>query len=408
MKEPVQPEINIGTVGHVDHGKTTLIQAMTGKWADTHSEELKRGITIRLGYADLTVRKCPKCKGAKAYTNKKECSDHKTKTKPLRKVSFVDAPGHEMLMATMLSGAAMMEGALLLISAAEKCPCPQTKEHLMALNILGIDKIVIVQNKIDLVSKEQAKKNYQQIKEFVKGTVAEGAPIIPVSAQFGTNIPLILKAIQEEITTPERDPKEDPVFIVARSFDVNKPGTKIQELVGGVLGGSLKQGTLKKGDEIEVKPGRKQEDGSYEPLSTEVVSLNTGGEFVKKVVPGGSVGVGTKLDPSITKSDLLAGNVAGIKRKMPPVRDKLLLEVHLMERVVGAKEEVKIKPLEMNEPIMINAWTAKTLGTVTSVRKNEGEMHLKIPVCINKGEKVALSRHFGNRWRLVGYGIIKK
>src|SRR3989338_2062642 len=100
-KLPPQPVLNIGMVGHVDHGKTTLLERLSGKWTDTHSEELKRGITIRLGYADVTFRKCDKCKGTKAYTTKEECPVCKSKTKPLRKASFVDAPGHESLMATM-------------------------------------------------------------------------------------------------------------------------------------------------------------------------------------------------------------------------------------------------------------------------------------------------------------------
>ena len=156
---PAQPAINIGTVGHVDHGKTTLVQALTGKWADTHSEEVKRGITIRLGYADGVFRKCPKCRGAAAYTTQEKCTKHKVKTKFLRKVSFVDAPGHESLMATMLSGATIMDGAILLIAANEECPQPQTREHLMALKISGIKNVVVVQNKIDLVSEEKALEN---------------------------------------------------------------------------------------------------------------------------------------------------------------------------------------------------------------------------------------------------------
>ena len=167
---PEQPVINIGMVGHVDHGKTTLLERLSGKWTDTHSEELKRGITIRLGYADVVFRKCAKCKGANAYTTKETCATCNEPTAPLRKVSFVDAPGHESLMATMLSGATIMDGALLLVAANEQCPQPQTREHLQALEIIGIKNLIIVQNKIDMVGEEQALKNYQQIKSFIKGS----------------------------------------------------------------------------------------------------------------------------------------------------------------------------------------------------------------------------------------------
>jgi len=146
-----KPEVNIGMVGHVDHGKTTLVKSLSGVWTDQHSEEVKRGISIRLGYADATFRKCPSCPAPDAYTVKEKCEHCGSETKVLRTVSFVDSPGHETLMATMLCGAAIMDGAVLVISANEPCPQPQTKEHLMALNITGIDRIVIVQNKIDLM-----------------------------------------------------------------------------------------------------------------------------------------------------------------------------------------------------------------------------------------------------------------
>ena len=178
----VQSEINIGLVGHVDHGKTTLTKALSGIWTDTHSEETKRGISIRLGYADITFRRCTTCPAPQCFTTALVCSHCGEETNTLRKVSFVDSPGHETLMATMLSGAAIMDGAVLVIAANEECPQPQTKEHLMALDVIGVTDVIVVQNKIDIVSKERAIESYKEIQEFVKGTCAEDAPIIPVSA----------------------------------------------------------------------------------------------------------------------------------------------------------------------------------------------------------------------------------
>ena len=160
----VQAEVNIGLIGHVDHGKTSLTEALTGKWTDTHSEELKRGISIRLGYADASFYKCGKCKGAEAYSNNEKCPICGGIAKLLRVVSFVDAPGHETLMATMLSGAALMQGAILVIAANEPVPQPRTAEHLMALSILGVKDVIAVQNKIDLVDKAKAMENYKQIR----------------------------------------------------------------------------------------------------------------------------------------------------------------------------------------------------------------------------------------------------
>lgn len=158
---------------------------------------------------------------------------------PVRYVSFIDSPGHEMLMATMLSGAAIIDAALLVIAANEGIK-PQTREHLMALKAKNIRNIIVIQNKIDLVSREKALENYKAIKEFLKGTIAEHSPIIPVSTQQEINLDKILEALAE-IKIPERDRSMPPFFLIARSFDINRPGTKVQDLRGGVLGGILKK-----------------------------------------------------------------------------------------------------------------------------------------------------------------------
>src|SRR3989344_3905010 len=258
-KETIQPELNIALVGHVDHGKTTLTERLSGKWTDTHSEELKRGITIRLGYADTIFRKCTKCKGTDAYTTKDKCPNCGAATEFVRKVSFIDAPGHESLMATMLSGATIMDGALLLVAANESCPQPQTHEHLMALEIIGVKNVIVVQNKIDLVKKDQAVKNYNDIKSFLSGTNYKDAPIIPISAKHNINIDLLIETIEKTIPTPKRDESKEPLMFIARSFDINKLGSVPDGIVGGALGGAVVQGKLKVGDEIELRPGRKIE-----------------------------------------------------------------------------------------------------------------------------------------------------
>ena len=405
-KEGSQPVVNIGIVGHVDHGKTTLLEKLSGKWADTHSEEMKRGITIRLGYADVTFRKCEKCN---FFTVKDKCPECKSETKVLRKVSFVDAPGHESLMATMLAGATIMDGAVVLISANEDCPQPQTREHLMALEIVGIDNVVIVQNKIDLVSEEQAIKNYGQIKKFIKTTKYKDAPIIPISAQHGVGVSALIETVEEVIKTPKRDVKKEPLMFVARSFDVNRPGVKIEKIQGGVLGGALKQGVLKEGEEIEIKPGYETEEKNkkiWNPLKTKIVGLRSGGSL-KEVGPGGSIGVLTSLDSSIVFSDKLSGSIAGLPGKLPPVWDELTLEVNLLDRVVGSKQELDVEPVKLKEALMLNVNSAATVGVVFELKKEHIKCKLKLPVCAEVGSRVTISRMIGNRFRLIGYGIIK-
>jgi translation initiation factor 2 subunit 3 len=410
-KEELRPELNIGLVGHVDHGKTTLTEVLSGKWTDTHSEEMKRGITIRLGYADTVFRKCKKCKGTDAYTVKLKCPHDNTATEPLRMVSFVDAPGHESLMATMMSGARIMDGALLMIAANEKCPQPQTREHLMGLQIAGIKNIVIVQNKIDLISKDRALRNYQQIKEFLAGTEYENTPIIPISAQKRVNIDLLIETIEKFIPTPKRSAKTDPMMFVARSFDINKPGTKSKNLNGGVLGGAIVQGKIKIGDELEIRPGRIVEEQNKivsKPIFAKVTSAMTGSLSVKEVSPGGSVALMTSLDPSVVSSDRLVGHVVGLKDKLPPVWDHLILETHLFEKVVGSEKEEDVEPIKINEAFMLNVNSAATVGFVEDLSKNKFKCRLKKPICADVESRVTISRRVGTRFRLIGYGVIKE
>ena len=402
-----QAEINIGTIGHVDHGKSTLVKALTGTFPDTHSEELKRGISIRLGYADCDIRSCPKCSGKNKWTTKEICPNCEAETKVVRRISFVDAPGHEVLMATLLTGAAIFDGAILVIAANEQCPQAQTREHLAAMDAVGIQNIIIVQNKIELVTEEEAIKNYNDIKKFVKNTVAEKAPIIPISAIHDANLDYLIETIEKIIKTPKRDEKVEPRMFVARSFEVNKPGTEPEELLGGVLGGSIIQGVLKEGDEIEIRPGIR--DGrKVTPIKTEIESIHAGTlGRVKEAKPGGLMSIRTKIDPALTRADSLVGNIIGKPDKLPPILDEIELEINLMDFVVGLEERTKVKNLTVGEQLMLNVWTAITIGQINHVKGNKIKVQLVRPVCAEKGTRVAISRRIANRFRLIGFGNIQ-
>jgi len=411
MKYEGQSEVSIGTLGHVDHGKTTLVQYITGEWTDRHSDEIRRGISIKLGYAATTVMKCTKCAEEDAYTTSKlakegKCSKCGGSLEPLREISFVDSPGHESLMATCLSGASIMDGAILVIAANEPCPMPQTSEHLRALEIVGVNNIIIVQNKIELVTPEQAKKHYKQIKDFVKGTFAESAPIIPVSAVFGANIDLLLKTIEEVIPTPNRDEEAAPKMYVARSFDINKPGTRPDDLRGGVVGGSIIRGKVKVGDEIEIAPGASTEKG-FKPIKTKVVSMLSGsGNSLQEARPGGLIGLRTSLDPSTTRADRLVGNVVGKTGKMPKTLTKLTIRPELMQRVVGSESKQEVENLKLNESLMLVVATAATVGVITRLHGDEIDVTLKRPVCAETGQRIAIGRRVDNKWRLIGHAVI--
>lgn len=391
------PSINIGVVGHIDHGKTTLLSRLTGKFTDTHSEELKRGITIKLGYADMII-----------YKDKNNYNIEKKGT-PQRYVSFIDAPGHEMLMATMLSGAAIIDAAILVIAANEGIK-PQTREHLMALQAKNIKNIIIIQNKIDLVSKEKALDNYKEIKKFIKGTVAENSPIIPISAQQGINIDKLLEEICQ-IEIPKHEEKSEPIFLIARSFDINRPGTEIKKLKGGVLGGILKKGTLHVGDKVEIKPGlpiKKQNQVIYQPLRTKILSLYKGSESLKEVTPGASVSIEISLDPFITKTDSLTGCMLSSEGKLPEISDKIKLKFNLFNEVLGTEQHQKVEDIKSKETLMISVNTTITVGTVEKIdsKTNEIEIILKNPIITLKGDNIGLARNINNHWRLIGFGEI--
>jgi translation initiation factor 2 subunit 3 len=408
-QEIIQPSVNIGMIGHVDHGKTTLTECLSGKWTDMHSEELKKGITIRLGYANCAFYEDPNLKDTEAYTTNKISVDGKTKNKFLRKISIVDAPGHESLMATMLAGATIMDGAILLVAANEQCPQPQTFEHLKALEIMGVKNVIVVQNKIDIVSEDEAITNYNQIKKFLENTSYKDAPIIPISAQYKANIDFLIQTIEKQIPTPERNLDKTPRMFIARSFDINKPGIPIKNIKGGVLGGAIQQGKFSVGDEIEIKPGYEVEERNQKilkPLHTKIIGIMSGNESIDEATPGGSIALLTNLDPNIVKSDKLTGNIVGKKDMLPETLYEIELETILLERVVGTKEELKVESIKKGEVLMLNVNSAATVGMVVELGKNKIKCKLKIPICADKDSKVTISRVVHSRFRLIGYGII--
>ncbi len=387
------PTLNIGIVGHIDHGKTTLLYKLTGKWTDTHSEELKRGITIKLGYADITLYE------DKGGYNAKQ-------GKPVRYISFVDAPGHEMLMATMLSGAAIIDSAIMVIAANEGIK-PQTREHLIALQAKKIKHIIVVQNKIDLVEKEQAHKNYEEINTLLKGKY-DNTTIIPVSAQQNVNIEEIYRALAE-IPLPERTMDSEPRFLIARSFDVNRPGTAPADLKGAVLGGTLTKGTLKVGDTLEIKPGLVVKEANqyhYRTIKTSIHRLFKGSHDVNILTPGGSMSIETGLDMTLGKSDALAGCIASHPGVLPEIATTLKVHYNLFPEVVGISGNTKVEPIKMSEMILLSVNTSMTLGIVKKLSKNDIELSLKVPIVSSPGENIGIARNINNHWRLIGYGEI--
>ncbi|TYJ47982.1 hypothetical protein E1A91_A01G029900v1 [Gossypium mustelinum] len=404
-----QATINIGTIGHVAHGKSTVVKAISGVQTVRFKNELERNITIKLGYANAKIYKCedercPRPMSFKAYGSGKEDSPlcdvpgfENCRMKLLRHVSFVDCPGHDILMATMLNGAAIMDGALLLIAANESCPQPQTSEHLAAVEIMRLQHIIILQNKVDLIQENVAINQHEAIQKFIqvypflfttKRTKTDGAPVVPISAQLKYNIDVVCEYIVKKIPIPERNFISPPNMIVIRSFDVNKPGFEVDEIKGG--------GVLKVNQFIEVRPGIvvKDENGNIKctPIYSRIVSLYAEQNELQFAVPGGLIGVGTTMDPTLTRADRLVGQVLGEVGSLPDVFVEL---------------EGKVSKLAKGEILMLNIRSMSTGARVIAIKNDLAKLQLTSPVCTSKGEKIALSRRVEKHWRLIGWGQIQ-
>ena len=458
-----QATINVGTIGHVAHGKSTLVKAISGVQTVRFKNELERNITIKLGYANAKIYKGdPKTSDADAesgtevnintseekqedgtstateqqggfYTSRGSShpdvfTDEKTGiTYRLRRhVSFVDCPGHDILMATMLNGAAVMDAALLLVAGNETCPQPQTSEHLAAVEIMRLQNIIILQNKVDLVKPDAALAQHEQIRRFVAGTVAGEAPIVPISAVMGYNVDVVCEYLVHKIPVPLRDFSSVPRLIVIRSFDVNKPGQDVADLRGGVAGGSILQGVLRVGDQIEVRPGIVSKEGggdnngksgsvkmSCTPIYSRVSSLYAESNDLQYAVPGGLIGVGTRIDPTLTRADRLVGQVLGLRGKLPDVFAEIEISYYLLRRLLGVKtsdggKQAKVQKLSKQEILMVNVGSTATGGKVLAVKGDLAKIALTQPVCTQEGEKIALSRRVDKHWRLIGWGEIRK
>jgi len=453
-----QATINIGTIGHVAHGKSTVVKAISGVQTVRFKTELERNITIKLGYANAKIYKGDPLpiKGMENDIND-EKDDNEEKEVPMeeeassnpqqqqlggfytsrgsshpdtftdpasnvtynlrRHVSFVDCPGHDILMATMLNGAAVMDAALLLIAGNETCPQPQTSEHLAAVEIMRLQNIIILQNKVDLVKPDAASAQQDQIKKFVAGTVADSAPIIPISAVLKYNMDIVCEYIVHKIPIPLRDFTSVPRLIVIRSFDVNKPGQDVSSLQGGVAGGSILQGVLRVGDEIELRPGitTKAEDGTVKctPIYSRVQSLYAENNDLQFAVPGGLIGVGTRIDPTLTRADRLVGQVLGLRNQLPDVFGEIEISYYLLRRLLGVKtseggKQAKVQKLSRAEILMVNIGSTATGGKVAACKGDLAKIVLTQPVCTQEGEKIALSRRVDKHWRLIGWGQIRK
>lgn len=449
---------NVALVGHVANGKTTLVRSLTGVNTKRSSSEQKTGRTIKLGYANCILWECTKCRyvwSSGQEGKAEECCGLPMEFKHL--ISFVDAPGHHSYVHTMVKGATVVDAALLVTDVRVEPMQAQTIEHLAILSILGVNNIIVLQNKADLSNAETCTKHYEQLKEDLKGTTAENSPIIPISAQNNINLDVLrrtlldlidlidgknskeikdlketkdskeikdskeTKDLQTQIKGEVKDSKEtrdvkdskeikeipqsSGAFQIIRSFDVNKPGTRVRDLKGGVIGGScLGDSTFKIGDIVEIKPGFIKKDKSYVTIETQIVSILAENTKYDKTTPGGLYGLGTKLDPTLTKDDYLSGSLLGIKGQLPDVQTEINMKITSINLDRGERK-VRIKPKEVYRMIIGN--TVVDAEAYETDKPKVFLMKLSKPICTLETRCLIYNIDSSNT-RLIAFGSFGK
>lgn len=386
-----QATINVSLNGHVSHGKSTTARSISGIRTQRHKKEIEKNLTINMGYANVKIFQNMKTGYlATAKSNTNEMIDPVTGDPMtlVRHISFCDNPGHHSFLSTMISGVSVADTAMLIIAANDQTvPQLQTHEHLLALTRAGVSNIVILQNKMDLVSKKEAIDNLNKIREYIAGSPIESSVILPISAQFNTNIDQVVKYLRHGIGEPMRKLNEPVRITIVRSFDVNKPNVDYTKIVGGVIGGSVTRGVLFLGDWIEIRPGIKMPDGKCHPILAKVVSLYSEKNKMDYAIPGGLIAIGLDIDPGLTRNNVLVGSVAGQPGSLPPVYDKMLIKYGKLRR------DVKLDKIRVGDKIVLSANSAVINSVVEKVDKKRVLLKSDKVICGDVGMHVALLRN---------------
>jgi len=334
----------IGTAGHIDHGKSTLVERLTGRHPDTLKEEIERGLTINLGYATLSLPDG-------------------------RKVGIIDVPGHERFIKNMVAGATGVQFVVFVI-AADDSIMPQTREHLDILRILGVRRGVVALTKIDLVDEETVEIACEEIRDFVRGSFLEGAPIFPVSAVDGTGLDALQAHLVEALGEISIEYLDRPFRLpVQRTFSASGYGT--------VVTGVPVSGRVRVGDTLEILP---------QGTTSRVRGLEAYGERIEEAEAGHRTAVNFSDADYRT---VIRGNVAAAPGCY---RASRILEARL-EYLAG-----NAKPLRHRAPVRLLTGTVETVGKVVLLDRKEvapGErailqLFLQDPVAAAEGDRYIL------------------
>lgn len=380
-----QPTVNIGIIGHVSHGKSTIVSCLTGVDTRRHKKEIQSNRTLHLGYTNIKITEC-KCKSEVEYiSGETDCGC------PCILASIVDCPGHHVLLSTMISGAHIMDACIAVIAANEVCPQKQTQEHVDIIQIIGkTHGMLVVQNKVDIPSIDDLKANHTQIHRFLRDCDLEDSPVVPVSAQKAINCSEILKWIylyvkQHDDSATRDEQTADPYGIVVRTFDINKPGA--HEVRGIVIGGSISRGRFRVGQEILILP---------QQIKTHIISLRSDVTEIGEARPGGLIAIQTDMNPSFT--DHLVGSTFTFTNKFQ--QQKLLQKDSVVEAKYYMHNDSPISSFKPGVTVNLNILAQTVSCTVLQCRKSKCELQIHSSIYLHDALEfiITLER------RLIGYG----
>ena len=397
-----QPILNIGCLGSVSDGKSTTVLQLTGIKTQKDSREQTRNITIKQGYANMKIWK--DSTGKYSTTNS---SEKKEDCELAHHISFVDCPGHQALILTMLSSVSLMKGALVVVSAAEDIRTkPQLIQHLAAAKIAGLTKLIIIFNKLDLVTKEVALERYEQLNDLLKELEIVPNYIIPTALSRKIGLQNVINAIMELFPPTSIIVEEDTEFKITRSFDINKPGINWDAVKGGIIGGGLITGKLKVGDAIEIRPGligKTAGNITASPIITTVLSMETDKIPLDNIRSGGLIGIATNVDPYYTKDDKLTGQIVGLLGTLPSIYTEIKLEPTLTT-IFGGNWTPQIK-----DKMFLQIGNVNTESELINITKSKFTFKLSKPCCIKNDSLIIICQPSDNdALKIVGYGKLDK
>lgn len=362
-----QAVFNCGTAGHVSHGKSTLVCALTGTKTQRFQKEQEKNITIKLGYANCKLYLNQKTGKIHAMptTTKAPVLDPDTKEELVHHstISFVDCPGHELYMATMITGSKVMDHALVVIAGNERIPRPQTHHHLVALDYSQVEDISFALNKLDLVKAGDVQEIKAKLDSYLGSLDMNDRLVFPISAATGGNVSELCQFLAAKVN--QRMDKtilqaSQPLRMnLVRSYNVNRPNTQLEDMVGAVVGGTIESGILSVGDQVELRPGIiciKDGQKVIQPLVGRVFSLESDRNELQTAIPGGLIGVNLSIYAGLSGNDHLKGFVLGHVGTLPDMYDTISGTFRILDIRTPGDTETPFVELQtkMNVDLVVN------------------------------------------------------